>query len=72
MKSKYLGVLDRIEGTTAVILIGDDADTIELPRNLLPDGSKEGDLISFTLEKKDKKIKDEKERVEGLIKKLSS
>ena len=68
---KFYGTLDRFEGNIAVILIGDEGETIEISKSLLPDGCKEGDLISFRLEKKDKKTKAEKEKVERLIGKLS-
>jgi len=68
---KFYGTLDRFEGNIAVILIGDEGETIEISKDLLPEGCKEGDLISFKLEKKDKKTKIEKEKVENLIKKLA-
>jgi len=70
MKRSFTGILDRIEGRKAVVLIGDDA--LDIAKSLLPDGSKEGDIISFRLELKDKKTKEEKEKAEKLIKKLSS
>jgi hypothetical protein len=69
MKRSFTGTLDRIEGKTAVVLIGEDA--LEIAKDLLPDGAKEGDMISFKLELKDKKTKEEKEKIEKLIKKLS-
>jgi len=73
MKNKrFYGTIDRIEGGIAVILVGEDEGTIEISKDLLPAGCKEGDLISFRLEAKDKKTKAEKEKIEGLIKKLSS
>ena len=72
MKSKkFYGTLDRIEGNMAVILAGDDGDTIEISKALLPPGSREGDIISFKLVVKDKKTKIEKEKIEGLIRNLS-
>lgn len=72
MKKQFYATLDRIEGGTAVVLIGEEGDTIEISKNLLPEGSKEGDLISFKLEVKDKKTREEKEKIGKLIKKLSS
>ena len=71
MKKLFHGTLDRFEGRTAVIIVGEDGDTIELSRSLLPDNCKEGDLISFKLEKKDKKTKNEKEIIAKLIRKLA-
>lgn len=70
MKNKIIAVLDRIEGLRAVFLV-EDKDSIEIPIELLPAGSKEGDIISFVMQKEDKKTKAEKDRVEGLIEKLS-
>ena len=73
MKNKrFYGTIDRVESGIAVILVGEDEGTIEISKELLPVGCKEGDLISFRLEAKDKKTKAEKEKIEGLIKKLSS
>lgn len=71
-KKAFYGILDRIEGNVAVILVGEDEGTVEIPKTLLPDGSREGDMLSVKLEIKDKKTRSEKERVERLIKKLSS
>ena len=68
---RFYGTLDRVEGSTAVILVGEDGDTIEISKDLLPEGCKEGDLISFKIEVKDKKTKKEKEKVERLIEKLA-
>jgi len=68
--TKFYGTLDRIEGSTAVILVGEDGDTIEISKDLLPEGCKEGDIVSFKIEVKDKKTKKEKEKVEKLIDKL--
>ncbi len=69
--NNFFGTLDRIEGDTAVILAGEDGDTVEISKDLLPPDSREGDVISFKLEVKDKKTKDEKEKIQGLIRKLA-
>jgi hypothetical protein len=72
MKNKrFNGIVDRFEGNTAVILAGDDEGTVEISKDLLPAGCKEGDLISFKIEVKDRKTSAEKEKVEKMIKKLS-
>ena len=70
MKRSFIGTLDRFEGRTAVVLVGEDA--LEMAKELLPAGAKEGDMISVKLELKDKKTKEEKEKMEKLIKKISS
>lgn len=69
---RFNGTVDRFEGNTAVILAGDDEGTVEISRDLLPAGCKEGDIVSFKIEVKDSKTLAEKEKVEKLIKKLSS
>ena len=69
---KFYGILDRIEDNIAVVLVGEDGDTVEISKALLPPDSREGDLISFRLEVKDKRTKNEKEKIEGLIKKLAA
>ena len=70
MKRSFIGTLDRFEGKTAVVLVGEDS--LEIAKDLLPGGAKEGDVISIKLELKDRKTKEEKEKMEKLIKKLSS
>jgi len=69
MKRSFIGTLDRFEGKTAVVLVGEDS--LEIAKDLLPGGAKEGDVISIKLELKDRKTKEEKEKMEKLIKKLS-
>jgi hypothetical protein len=72
-KISYIGTLDRFEAEMGVILAGEDGEnSIMLSKKLLPQGSKEGDILSIKIEKKEKKTLDEKNRVEGLINKLSS
>jgi hypothetical protein len=70
MKKSFIGTLDRFEGRTAVVLVGEDS--LVIAKDLLPDGAKEGDVISIKFELKDRKTKEEKEKIEKLIKKLSS
>lgn len=70
MKRTLTGTLDRFEGDKAVVLIGENATVID--KGLMPEGAKEGDIISIKLEVKDRKTKEEKEKVEKLIRKLSS
>ena len=71
MKLTHLGILDRIEGDKAVIIVGEDKGTIEITKDLLPGNCKEGDMLSISLQIKDRKTRSEKERVKSLIKKLS-
>lgn len=55
-------VLDRIEGTTAVLR--DGAKEIIMPKVLLPKNTKEGDVIAINIatEKEDTKIRESKAR----------
>jgi hypothetical protein len=72
-EKKFKGVIDRIEGSLAVILLGEDQeDAIELPKAYLPEGSKEGDLLSFKLRLESRKTKDAKKEVEEMIAKLKN
>ncbi len=45
--------LDRFEGKhkSIAVLLTDDGDSINLPRSLLPPGTKPGDVLSLTLER---------------------
>jgi hypothetical protein len=61
-----------LEGDTAVIIAEEGCDTVEISKRLLPPNCREGDMLSFTIEIKDKKTNAEKEKVKRLIKKLSS
>ena len=63
--------MDRIEGDVAVILAGEDEGKLEMSKSLLPDEYKEGDIMTFKIDIKDKKTKEKKEEIEGLIKKLA-
>lgn len=40
--------LDRFEGKKAVLLVGDQEDSVNWPRELLPD-TKEGDILSMEI-----------------------
>ena len=48
MKEK--AVIDRFEGNTAVLNIGEDERRIEAPRSRLPKGCKEGDWLKVELD----------------------
>ncbi|MHC5540405.1 DUF3006 domain-containing protein [Singulisphaera rosea] len=42
--------IDRFEGTLAVLLT-EDGDQINVPKSMLPKGSKAGDVLTLTLER---------------------
>jgi hypothetical protein len=41
--------IDRFEGKGLAVLLTDDGEQIDFPRNLLPKGSKAGDILSFDI-----------------------
>lgn len=66
--------IDRVEGKLAVLLISSDGGSIELnvPLILLPEGSKEGDILDININKNEKETEEAKKRVTNLIEKLKS
>lgn len=64
--------IDRIEDSIAVLVIRKDPreQIIHLPVLLLPPGSREGDILTLTLERDTAATAAAKERVAGLVKKL--
>jgi hypothetical protein len=64
-------IIDRIEGNTAVLLIGEEGkDKLNMPLGLLPVGCKEGDVLSISIELDPEATSQAKERVSGLMDKL--
>jgi hypothetical protein len=63
--------VDRIEEGIAVLIDRDD-DTrrISIPVSLVPRGSREGDVITLTLERDEEATAAAKARVSGLVEKL--
>jgi Protein of unknown function (DUF3006) len=46
------GTVDRVEGKLAVLLIGDKGEfKLNVPISLLPEGSKEGDILDISIPK---------------------
>ena len=45
-----IGVIDRFEGDWAVIDISDETEPRNIPRNLMPEGAKEGDHLRIEVE----------------------
>lgn len=63
--------LDRIEGSTAVLLLRDDESVkINIPLFLLPPESKEGDILNISIEKDVQETEAATERVSALLEKL--
>ncbi len=63
--------IDRIESGIAVLILREDESVqITLPARILPTGSKEGDIVTLTLERDDRTTSEAKERVSSLIGRL--
>jgi hypothetical protein len=63
--------IDRIEGKMAVLLMGEDGKTkVNMPLSLLPEGCKEGDILSISIERDSEANEKAKERVSELMEKL--
>jgi hypothetical protein len=65
--------LDRIEDSTAVLLLRDDESIkVNIPFCLLPQESKEGDILDISIDKDVQETEDAKERVSALLEKLKN
>ena len=63
--------LDRVEGETAVLLLGEDERLkIKIPAMLLPEGSREGDVMEISITRDEKATKEARSKVSDLIDKL--
>ncbi len=65
--------LDRTENQIAVLLIRPEETTkISIPLSLLPEGSKEGDILNIDIIKDVQETEQAKERVSSLLEKLKN
>ncbi|KKG08718.1 MULTISPECIES: DUF3006 domain-containing protein [unclassified Methanosarcina] len=65
--------LDRIEGSTAVLLLRDEESIkIDIPLFLLPLESREGDILNFSIVRDSQETEAAKERVSTLLDKLKN
>lgn len=65
--------LDRIEDSTAVLLLRDDESIkFNIPFCLLPQESKEGDILDISITRDVQETEDAKERVSALLEKLKN
>ncbi len=65
--------IDRIENNIAVLLVRpEETIRLSLPVSLLPEGSKEGDILSIDISKDEQETKQAKERVSSLLEKLKN
>lgn len=63
-------VVDRIEGDMAVVLVGDDSSRVVMPLNLLPEATKEGDVLKILIESDLEATQESKRHIQALIDKL--
>lgn len=69
----FKATLDRIENKIAVLLVGpEESTTISIPLSLLPESSKEGDILNIDIAKDVQETELAKARVSSLLDKLKS
>jgi len=72
-EGKMKATIDRVEGKLAVLLIRDgESIKLNVPLILLPEGSKEGDILDISIQKDEKETAEAKEKVASLIEKLKN
>ena len=65
-------IIDRIEGTLAVVISREDEPVrVNIPVSLLPPGCREGDILTISIERDKQATQVAKERVAGRIEKLN-
>ena len=65
--------LDRIEEDMAVLLIKDDESVrVVMPMSLMPEGSREGDILDLNISRDIEATGESKKRVSSLIEKLKN
>jgi len=63
-------VIDRFEGDYAVVLFGEYEIKVEIPRSLLPEGSKEGNWLNISFELDMKETRSRENRIQSKLDKL--
>ena len=65
--------LDRIEENIAVLLVRDEEkNKINIPIFLLPEGTREGEILDITISRNKKETEEAKKRVSTLLEKLQN
>lgn len=65
-------VVDRIEEQIAVVLFGDEEIKVNIPLELLPEGTREGSHLSITFELDAAGEASKREKISNLLNKLSN
>jgi len=63
-------VIDRFEGDYAVVLFGNDEIKVDIPKVLLPEGSKEGSWFKVSFELDIEETKSREDRIKSKLDKL--
>lgn len=72
-EKKFKALLDRVEDGKGVVLLGEEErEAVDFPMSFLPEGAKEGDILSFKIKLESRRTKEAKEKVKEMIKKLSA
>lgn len=72
-EKKFKALLDRIEDGKGVVLLGEEErEAVDFPKSFLPEGSKEGDILTFKIKLESRRTKEAKQSVAEMIKKLST
>ncbi|MBI5698871.1 DUF3006 domain-containing protein [Candidatus Saganbacteria bacterium] len=72
-EKKFKALLDRIEGDKGMVLLGEEErEAVDFPKDFLPEGAKEGDILSFKIRLESRRTKEAKAKVAEMIKKLST
>ncbi len=74
VRGEYMkATIDRIEGTNAVLIPhNDETMRFNLPRSLLPQGCREGDILTIGIERDPAGTADARKRVSGRIETLKN
>ncbi len=64
-------VIDRITEGRALLLCGDEEIPVELPRELLPPGAAEGDILAVSLQIDHQATAEQRKKIERLLGRLT-
>ena len=65
-------VIDRFEGSQALLLFGDEGIAVPLPRRILPPGAAEGDILRVSFQIDHEAAAAQRKKIEELLNKLKS
>ncbi len=65
-------VIDRFEGEYAVVLFGQDEIKVDIPKILLPEGSKEGNWLNASFELDIEREEQQRKKIENKLNKLKN